>query len=66
MGLPLLPALGRRDANFEAGRLTMNSLIALLFSFIVLGLARQRLGRFAYVAMGAFTVLYVSYAYYSL
>ncbi|MGI8968679.1 MAG: hypothetical protein ACR2GA_06215 [Chloroflexota bacterium] len=44
----------------------MNSLIALLFSFIVLGLARQRLGRFAYVAMGAFTVLYVSYAYYSL
>ncbi len=41
----------------------MNTVIGMLFVFVVLGLCSQRLGKYTYVAMGLVIVAYVAYAY---
>jgi hypothetical protein len=41
----------------------MNPVIAMLFVFVALGLAGQRLGKRTYVALGLVILAYVVYAY---
>lgn len=41
----------------------MNHVIAMLFIFVVLGLASRRLGKLAYMVMALTIVAYVTYAY---
>jgi hypothetical protein len=41
----------------------MNALVILLFAFVLIGLASDRLGRAAYPLMGVVIFTYVAYAY---
>jgi hypothetical protein len=41
----------------------VNALVLLLFAFVVIGLASDRLGRATYPLMGVAILTYVAYAY---